>query len=86
MERHQKGLLATYTKTTLKVIAVLFVAGTCIMWGWNTLAVDLANLEPISFRHALAFELSVIALFILQGFFVRLAVNMLQSPFGQGDS
>ena len=86
MKHQQRGMLAAYTKTTLKVVTVLFLAGVCIMWGWNTLAVDLGGLEPIKFRQALAFELGIVALFVMQGFFVRLAITFLQSPSGQRDA
>lgn len=38
------------------VAAALLVAGVLMLWGWNTLAVELFEAPEAEFRHALAAE------------------------------
>jgi len=79
MKHAQNQNIRKHGKTALKATALLLLGGVSIMWGWDTLAVDLAGANPIKFRHALAFEFVAVGLFLLQGFFIRLAVGILQS-------
>ena len=43
------------------VAAGLLVAGVMMLWGWNTLAVELFGARQAQFRHALAAEALVLS-------------------------
>ena len=50
----------------LSLIAVIFGA-IAILWGWNTVAIDLLGQPKMEFRHAIAVELMLIAVGSLVG-------------------
>jgi hypothetical protein len=49
-------------RKALILLAILIGGAVTLLWGWNTLAADFAGLPKAGFRHALAFELSILAL------------------------
>lgn len=59
MEMHD----ATRHGRRFALAAALFFAGAVlVMWGWNTVAVDLFDQTPMRYRHAIALQAAVFAL------------------------
>ena len=55
------------------VAAVLLATGVMMLWGWNTLAVELFGARQAQFRHALAAEALVLSTATLAVMAMRLS-------------
>ena len=49
-------------KRMMLAMAGLFLIAVILLWGWNTVAVDLFGQEPMLFKHALALELLILGI------------------------
>jgi hypothetical protein len=58
-------------RAALSAGTALPVGAVLLLWAWNLLAVDLAGLPRIQFRHALAMELAAAVLLGLQALVQR---------------
>ena len=52
-------LPARHKKQLVILILAMLAGAVVLLWGWNILAVDLAGLPRVQFKHAAAFVLSV---------------------------
>ncbi len=50
-------------RNVIVFLAALVVVGMVLLWAWNTVAVGLFSAPVAQFKHALAFEMGVVALF-----------------------
>ena len=62
-------------KAAAIVATLLVVAGVSLMWGWNTVAVDLFQAPAAKFKHVLAFEFAMIGLAVLAAACTRLVTK-----------
>ena len=61
------------SKGWLIVTSIMFGAAILLLWGWDTVAVDLFAAPVAKFKHAVAFELVILALALLGGLALRFA-------------
>jgi hypothetical protein len=57
MELENKG----HGRTIVMSLIAIVLGGVAILWSWNTLAVDLFHLPEMTFRHAVAAVLLLVA-------------------------
>ena len=50
-------------RNVIVFLTALIVVGMVLLWAWNTVAVGLFSAQVAQFKHALAFEMGVVALF-----------------------
>lgn len=62
-----------YGKALVGTLALLLAMSIILMWGWNTVAVELLRQEPMAFRHAVALEASLVAVAMVLPLAHRLA-------------
>lgn len=65
-------LIQGYSKRLLYLAAILLLASIILLWGWNTIAADLAGLPRFHFKHAAAAVLSLSCLTWIVGSTLRL--------------
>jgi hypothetical protein len=63
MELENKG----HGRTIVMSLIAIVLGGVAILWSWNTLAVDLFGLPEMTFRHAVAAVLLLVAAGSLAG-------------------
>ena len=61
MTDHRTLSARSLAATVVAAAAVLLVSGVLMLWGWNTLAVELFQAPEAQFRHALAAEALLLA-------------------------
>lgn len=64
-ERHHGGARRHWGHSALVIVLTIFVAGAFMLWGWNTLAIELFGAPKIGFKHVLAFQAAVAAMVAL---------------------
>ena len=72
-EQAQQHHSARPARTLVLTIGTIVCGALILLWSWNTLATDLFNLPAAQFKHALALELCLLAIYLTH----RLALNML---------
>lgn len=73
MTSHERGRLHRLAVTFTSAVALLLGAAVALLWAWNTIAVDLLGGQRAQFRHALAAEMVLIAVFATWAFIARVA-------------
>lgn len=48
----------------LRSLGTIIAGALLLLWAWNTLATDLFNLPAVQFKHALALELGLLAIYM----------------------
>lgn len=66
-------LIQGYSKKLFYFAAILLLASVILLWGWNTIATDLAGLPRAQFKHAAAAVLSMSCLTWMVGRILRAA-------------
>lgn len=74
-EQAQQHHSARPTRTLLLTMGTLVCGALVLLWSWNTLATDLFNLPAAQFKHALAIELCLLAIYGTH----RLALSILSA-------
>lgn len=46
----------------LVIVITVFIAGACMLWAWNSIAIELFGAPPIGFKHVVAFQVAIAAL------------------------
>lgn len=47
---------------TLVIVLTVFIAGACLLWAWNAIAIELFGAPAIGFKHVVAFQAAIAAL------------------------
>ncbi len=54
-----------FGKRFFQIFTALIFGSVAILWGWNTLAVDLFSQSSMRFKHALALELAILSVLVI---------------------
>ena len=73
MTLHERGRLHRLALASASAMALVLGAAIALLWAWNTIAGDLLGGQRAQFRHALAAELVLIAVFATWAFVARVA-------------
>ncbi len=71
MTDHRKSHGHTWAHSTLSLLLAALIGGVLLLWGWNTIAVDLFTAPAASFKHAVAAQAGIAGILLLPFLLIR---------------